>query len=262
MPARTWLLIDVPFFTWREFYGAARQDPRAAIVGALHEVRKLHERFSAHATTVYCFDRAPYFRTDVYPRYKISRETKERTVEEREGRAAVRTKTNELVETLRARNKHVLCYAGLEADDHIAAAARAIPKGDHAVICSRDQDLWQLLSPRCSALDPVTDQIHTHKTFRATYDLHPSEWAQVKALAGCATDDIDGIEGVGEKTAVKYLTGKMNRLSPLHGKIRNFIGTAPHLTNLALCSLPWPGTPPVPLESKIGTSRAICGGVG
>lgn len=261
MSAPTRLIVDTNFLLWREFYGAARQDPSAAIEGALHEVKILQGRFQAHDRTTLCFDRSPYFRTDLYPNYKASRDQKERSDEELEARAALRTRTTELVERLRAQKNHVLCYAGLEADDHIAAAVAALPKGEHALICSRDKDLYQLLSPRCSMLDPVTQQIHTLKTFRAETGLHPSEWPQVKALAGCASDDIKGIEGVGEKTAIKFLTGRMNALTPLHGKIRNFIGTAPYLTNLALCTLPWPGTPLVVFKGKEGPKESICGGI-
>ena len=261
MSSATWVIIDTSFLVWREFYGGAHQDPAAAVSGAVYFAKSLQDRFLAHETTVWAFDAGPYNRATLLPTYKAGREAKERTPEEQEARVNLRFRIDALADKLRAKRCNVLRLEGFEADDHIARAVEAVPKGDHAVICSRDRDLFQLLSHKCTMLDPVTDTIHTRDTFRAAYgNLHPQEWPEVKALSGCTTDDVPGILGVGDKTAVKYLTGKMNKLSPLYGKISNFIGTMPHVVNLGLCRLPFPGTPSVRLERKEGAFLQTCGG--
>lgn len=251
MPTHTWLICDLNLLCWRAYHGNAGHDPQASIASAIFAVKSYQDRFCAHGRTVYCFDKGPYFRAGILPTYKSSRNSKTQTDEERESKQALRDRMDALSDRLRARGETVLCYAGFEADDHIAQAVFCTPKNDHALMISRDHDLWQLLGPRTSMLDPVTDQVHTRDTFRTQHDgLHPSEWVEVKAIAGCSTDDVPGVPGVAEKTAVKYLTGNMNKLSPTYGRIRNFVGTLPYLNNLALCRLPFPGTPSVKMEFR------------
>ena len=76
------------------------------------------------------------------------------------------------------------------------------------------------------------------ESFQAQWMLHPSKWAKVKAIAGCSSDNIEGVEGVGNVKAAQFLRGT------LKGKIADKIaGSWPMIKrNYGLVKLPFPGT--------------------
>lgn len=238
---RTWLVLDVNFLSWRQFYGGARREPRAVLPGVMSYVRGLYERFGT-SDTVWTFDRGPYHRATLYPGYKASRTR--RTVDDET--AAAEAELRSAVDEFRTHHLEELGYAnvyhapGYEADDMMAVICRNLPADDDAILVSGDHDLYQLLSARVSVFHPVTGQIVTRETFRTTYGIHPSQWPTVKAIAGCNTDDIPGVDGVGEQTALKWVRGE-----PIPAKraeaIRGFERCGGITQNLELIELPWGG---------------------
>jgi DNA polymerase-1 len=111
---------------------------------------------------------------------------------------------------------------------------------------SRDQDLYQLLSPSVCLFDPLSNGGMTEPQFRDKYGLPPSEWAEVKALAGCSSDNITGASRIGEATAVKYLRGDLHKIEGFRRKIiEAFYSCGAVEQNLKLTRLPFPGTPRV-----------------
>jgi len=73
------------------------------------------------------------------------------------------------------------------------------------------------------------------------YGLQPKQWATVKAVAGCNSDNVKGIPGIGEKTAAQFLTGNLARHLAKFDKI----ATAPKADidfRLRLVKLPFEGT--------------------
>ena len=116
-----------------------------------------------------------------------------------------------------------------------------LPKGDRAVVVSSDTDLYQLLSTRVSIWKPHKKEIYTSKDFsRDYYNLDPIQWVQVKALAGCTSDAIPGIPGVGEVTAGKFLRGLLKPASKAYQSIERFQSVWQN--NLPLVRLPFEGT--------------------
>lgn len=103
-----------------------------------------------------------------------------------------------------------LC-AGYEADDIIAGFTKQYPQSIYKfIIISRDEDLYQLLSPSVAMYKMVKKEkrLYTIENFMDAYGIHPSSWHIVKAIGGCTSDHIPGVKGVGEKTAIKYLAGE------------------------------------------------------
>ena len=100
---------------------------------------------------------------------------------------------------------------GYEADDVIGTLARrAEDEGVDAVIFSADKDFRQLLSDRVSMLRPPymgeTFDRETPDTFRAKYGgLEPRQFIDLLALMGDTSDNVPGVPGIGEKTAVKLI---------------------------------------------------------
>ena len=90
-----------------------------------------------------------------------------------------------------------------EADDLICAAASAL-QPYNPVIVSTDQDFLQLLNI-ADVYNPITKNRITTSTFEDHYGFSPDRWASYRALVGDKSDNIPGIQGVGEKTATKIL---------------------------------------------------------
>jgi DNA polymerase I len=94
---------------------------------------------------------------------------------------------------------------GYESDDIIAVLVFRYPR---LTIVSRDNDLYQLLL-YADMYDPQTKTLMTKHTFFNKFGIGPGKWAMVKAIGGCVSDNVKGVQGVGEKTAIKYLKGQL-----------------------------------------------------
>jgi 5'-3' exonuclease len=139
--------------------------------------------------------------------------------------------------------RNIVWQDGYEADDLIAALCkRFTPKSkDDAIIVSSDADLFQLLSnPRVSIWNPQKKVLLTGEKFREKYGIDPTMWASVKAVAGCLSDNIRGIDRVGEKTAIKFLAGCLNPKTQAHRNI--ILGNKRWAENKRLTELPLDGT--------------------
>ncbi|MEX0820719.1 MAG: DNA polymerase I [Rhodothermales bacterium] len=111
---------------------------------------------------------------------------------------------------VRALDVPVLEVSGVEADDVIGTLARrAAGEGADVVIVSPDKDFQQLLDPHISIFKPARrgeqfDPI-TADSFREKYGLDPDQFIDMLALMGDSSDNVPGVRGIGEKTAMKLL---------------------------------------------------------
>lgn len=103
---------------------------------------------------------------------------------------------------------NIFIKEGYEADDIIAAMVLNRP-GLFTII-SRDNDLFQLLR-YADMYDPQTKKTYTKFTFNSAYGIGPGLWPKVKAIAGCTSDNVKGVDRVGEVTAIKYLKGTLKK---------------------------------------------------
>jgi 5'-3' exonuclease len=97
---------------------------------------------------------------------------------------------------------------GYESDDLIAQYVLTAPEDSDEVmlIVSSDKDFYQLLSPNCSMYNVKTSEFYLYQDFLTAYSgLNPVLWADIKAIAGCPSDNIPGLPNVGEKRALKLL---------------------------------------------------------
>ncbi|MBW1770932.1 MAG: DNA polymerase I, partial [Deltaproteobacteria bacterium] len=95
---------------------------------------------------------------------------------------------------------------GYEADDIIGTLALAAEKkGFHVVMVTGDKDFKQLVSPAISIWDPMKDRTIDYVGLKEDLGLEPSQWVDVMALAGDTSDNIPGVPGIGEKTAVSLI---------------------------------------------------------
>ncbi|NQV73897.1 DNA polymerase I [bacterium] len=111
---------------------------------------------------------------------------------------------------VRAMDIPVVEVEGVEADDVIGTLAKQAERdGAHTVIVSPDKDFQQLLSSKVEMFRPAYrgeefDPI-TEASFKEKFGLNPIQFIDVLALMGDAADNVPGVKGIGEKTAVKLI---------------------------------------------------------
>lgn len=117
-----------------------------------------------------------------------------------------------LKHVLRAMNIHMMEKEGYEADDLLGTLAKEGERdGYKMVVVSGDRDLLQITSDTIELKIPKTKQQGTEiesyyaKDVEAKYEVSPIEFIDVKGLMGDASDNIKGVPGVGEKTAIKLI---------------------------------------------------------
>ena len=95
---------------------------------------------------------------------------------------------------------------GYEADDLIGTLARqAEENGFRVVMVTGDKDFMQLVTDGCTIWDPMKDKIIDPPFIEESFDLSPRQMIDVMGLSGDTADNIPGVPGVGQKTAVKLI---------------------------------------------------------
>jgi 5'-3' exonuclease len=254
-----WLLIDSNFLCWRAFHAMGglsfEGEMTGVLFGVFRDILYLQERFSTDRIA-FCFDSRLSDRKVKYPRYKSTRAKryKSMTGEESDKHNEMRRQLSALRKThLPAIGfKNVFLQKGKEADDLIACICNEYPRIPK-IIVSSDEDLFQLLDPFTNIWNPNKKKLLTAEWFQATFKIEPYRWADVKAIAGCSSDDVAGIKGVGEKTAVKFIRGLTNPDSKAHESIILNLKTV--RDNMKLVKLPLPDTKPIKLKKDKVTKQ-------
>jgi DNA polymerase-1 len=100
----------------------------------------------------------------------------------------------------------ILEKEGYEADDLIATLAKdGEAKGFEVIVVSGDKDLLQIISPRIRIWDTLKDKVFDEQSVRERFGTGPSGVIDVMGLAGDSSDNVPGVPGIGEKTAVKLI---------------------------------------------------------
>lgn len=92
---------------------------------------------------------------------------------------------------------------GYEADDLFALWIKRF-SNTKVIIITRDEDMYQLLSKDVVLYSPDDKKLKDVAWFKKNYGIDPDRWADIKAMAGCKSDTVPGLPGVGEETALKY----------------------------------------------------------
>jgi DNA polymerase-1 len=153
-------------------------------------------------------DAGTSFRHERYPDYKATRQKLDEELQQDFDRSLTRVEA-----LLAAFRVPLLAVPGYEADDVIATLAdRAAARGVEVVIVSGDKDLYQLIGPRVSLLNPgrggpaaVEEHLATAANASERLGVPPEQTVDFLALVGDTADNVPGVRGVGEKTAQKLL---------------------------------------------------------
>lgn len=196
--------------------------PTNVIYGFLRTVMALQELFQTKCI-VFCWDSKSSKRKELFSGYKKKRSQryKEWTPKEFRQEKAFRVQMKKLrkmyLKQIGYRN--VFCQQGYEADDLMASVAYNLPKDDEAVIITSDQDLLQCVRYNVSFYDPRKNKVITLQKFSKEHGIIPKQWVLMKCYAGCSTDEVPGIRGIGEKTAIKYIQGELRDTTKAYQKI-------------------------------------------
>lgn len=101
----------------------------------------------------------------------------------------------------------VIRQAGYEADDLIGTLARkGEGEGLDVVIVTSDKDMFQLLTPKTRIYDPVKDKWFNEADSLVRFGVEPARVVEIMGLMGDTSDNIPGVKGIGEKTALKLIS--------------------------------------------------------
>lgn len=202
----------------------------------------------------FCFEHPHLFRRDFYPDYKKRRNARVMTEEENAARTELNQQISELrtVYLPRIGFKNIFCDNGYESDDLMAALAKSVSPHDEMILVTADSDMYQVLAPNVMIYSPQKQKLLTCEWFVKRYKIFPRQWAVVKAICGCISDEVPGIKGIGEITALSYLQGHIKEGTSAHNSITSPEGKKIVRRNRALVELPFKGCPiPKLVEDKL-----------
>ena len=175
----------------------SKGEPTAGIYGFARELVRVLEQEKPEYLAV-AFDVGKTFRDDIFPEYKGTREKMPDDL---------RPQIERIRQMVDMFNIPRLEMDGYEADDVLGSAARiAAKKGLGVKIITGDRDLLQLVNERTAVYLAGDDQTYvTDADVIKKLGVRPNQVVDYKAIVGDTSDNIPGVKGVGEKTAISLL---------------------------------------------------------
>ncbi len=214
-----YLVIDGNSILNRAFYGIRLLSNKKgmftnAITGFFNIYMKLTAAFNPDGAAV-AFDlKSPTFRHTMYDGYKAGRKGMPEELA---------MQLQPVKDLLRAMGVAVIECEGYEADDILGTLSAECEKnGYECIIATGDRDSFQLITERVSVNLAATkeDILYTPEKIMEVYGVRPLEMIEVKALMGDPSDNIPGVAGIGEKTALSLIQ-KYHTIKNIYSDIGN-----------------------------------------
>jgi len=221
------LLIDCNHLCYRAHFTTGgmtyRDTPTGVIYGFLQQIFRVISNVPV-TEIAFIWDSKKSLRIQRYPYYKC-RQKEQRDPKEIENMYFQFDELREIIiPKLGFKNNFI--QEGYEADDIIGKICYHLnakyTQNERILIVSGDDDLLQLLD---------TGQVYMYKRkgirfyssthFSHEYKIPAQDWAAVKSIAGCVSDTVPGVKGIGEKTAIRYLTGQLSPKTKAYQCIKN-----------------------------------------
>ena len=196
------VLVDGSSYLYRAFHAlpdlrTSRGEPTGAIRGVVAMLRRLFEDGNPEYFAVVFDAPGKTFRDDWYPQYKANRPPMP---------PDLALQIAPLHELIRAHGWPLLMIEGVEADDVIGTLVRRGEARDiDAVISTGDKDLAQLVTPRVTLVNTMSNEILDEQGVLAKFGVRPDQLLDLLTLTGDAVDNVPGVAKVGPKTAAKWL---------------------------------------------------------
>jgi DNA polymerase-1 len=215
----TLYLIDGNSYIYRAFYAIKRLStskgfPTNAIFGFTNMILKVLREKEPDYFSVVFDSPVPTERHRTYEAYKAHRPPMPDDL-----RPQIQP-IKEVITAFRIPNVEI---EGYEADDVLGTIAKkAEKKGVDVYIITADKDINQIVSPKIKTYDTMRDKVTAEDDIVERFGVKPSRFPEIMALTGDASDNIPGVRGIGEKTAVSLLKefGSLDNLVKHHSRIK------------------------------------------
>lgn len=198
------VLVDGSSYLYRAYHAlppltTSRGAASGAVKGVINMLRRLCKDYPASTVAVVFDARGKTFRDEWYPEYKANRPPMP---------DELREQVEPIHRIVRAMGLPLLCEPGVEADDVIGTLARqASEAGSPVIVSTGDKDLAQLVGERVTLVNTMTGTVLDPQGVRDKFGIAPELIVDLLALMGDKVDNIPGVPGVGEKTALALLRG-------------------------------------------------------
>ncbi len=220
---KTLLLVDGSSYLYRAFHAMpdlrnSDGAPTGAIYGMINMMRRLRKDYpSAYMACV--FDaKGKTFRDDLYAEYKAQRASMPEDLV---------AQIEPIHEAVKAMGWPILMIDGVEADDVIGTlAVEAVKSGMTAVVSTGDKDLAQLVNQHVTLINTMSNEKLDIAGVQNKFGVPPERIIDYLTLIGDTVDNVPGVEKVGPKTAVKWLTqyGSLDQIVAHADEIKGVVG--------------------------------------
>jgi DNA polymerase-1 len=202
MSARKLILVDGSGYLYRAFHALppltnSKGEPTGAVLGVLNMLNKMIKEEAPERIAVVFDAPGRTFRDDLFDQYKAHRPAMPDDL---------RSQVEPLFDSVAAMGLPLLRVMGVEADDVIGTLAKqAAESGFDVLISTGDKDMAQLVGPRITLLNTMSNTRLDRAGVKTKFDVLPEQIVDYLALVGDSSDNIPGVTGVGPKTAAKWL---------------------------------------------------------
>ncbi len=203
-PSAPIVLVDGSSYLYRAFHALppltnSSGQATGAVKGVISMIRRLHKDYPGSPVAVVFDAKGKTFRDEMFPEYKSQRPPMP---------DELREQVEPIHEIVKAMGLPLLCVDGVEADDVIGTLARqAGEQGRQVVISTGDKDMAQLVDEHVTLVNTMTDTVLDVAGVESKFGVPPALIIDLLALMGDKSDNIPGVPGVGEKTALGLLQG-------------------------------------------------------
>jgi DNA polymerase-1 len=198
------VLVDGSSYLYRAFHALpplanSRGQATGAVKGVISMIRRLHKDYPGSPVAVVFDAKGKTFRDEMFPEYKAQRPPMP---------DELREQIEPIHGIVRAMGLPLLCVEGVEADDVIGTlACQAAAQGTPVVISTGDKDMAQLVDAHITLVNTMTSTVLDVAGVEQKFGIPPGLVIDLLALMGDKSDNIPGVPGVGEKTALGLLQG-------------------------------------------------------
>ena len=198
------VLVDGSSYLYRAFHAMFKADlrnsagePTGAVRGVTAMLRRLLADYPNSPIAVIFDAKGKTFRDELFAEYKAQRPPMPDDL---------RSQVQPVHDIIKAMGLPLLVIDGVEADDVIGTFARqATEKGLDVVISTGDKDMAQLVNQHVTLVNTMTETVLDIEGVKEKFGLPPELIIDFLALMGDKVDNIPGVPGVGEKTALSLL---------------------------------------------------------
>ena len=215
------VLVDGSSYLYRAFHAlpplaTSKGLPTGAVKGVLNMLKSLRRQYPESPFAVVFDAKGGTFRDTLYAEYKANRPSMPDDL---------RVQVDLLHACVKGLGYPLLCVEGVEADDVIGTLARSSAAADRPVIISTgDKDMAQLVDGHITLVNIMTGSVLDIAGVKEKFGVGPEHIIDFLALMGDKVDNIPGVPGVGEKTAVGLLVGVGGGLNELYGNLEAVAG--------------------------------------